>query len=709
LEDLEQAFQAICQSVRINPLAAIGYYTLGLIWEKMGHDLGAVAAYEKSLTLDQDHLKSCNNLGSIYYRLGQFDQALILYKKMIEIQPDFYGSYLNVGNIMIQEQQYEQAISYYQKALKRKPQDCNILYNLGLAYQANGDQKVALKNFALSTYYQQDYEATVNFCNHYLALAQDEPLIYIYLGKSYELLGYYTEAIETFEQGIQKHPKEEALYYLGGLFFQNFAINTKLKELKDQVTHLFPNSVTIELQFLGLLPLVYDSEAELSTYRKNIVAALDRIETLFDSQRPIEQIHAIFLNINSFYIFYQGQCDREIQERLGWIFHQTMTTLYPQWSQPLKVPPLTAQGKIKVGYISSCMCNHVVGLMTLGWLKHHDKNQFDLYSYYVGKQLDSVTQKFQLYSHSFYQIDELERLCEQILQDQVHILVFLDMGMVPFMMQMGCLRLAPIQCKFWGPPVTSGLPTIDYFLSSDLMEPEQGLEHYSETLVRLPQIAVSYPKPSTIDLTKTRADFGIGETRIAYFCCQVPQKYLPQYDSIFLEIAQKVPDAQFVFIERKNPHVMQHLLDRIGRIFAQVHLSFQDYFVLIPPVSALEFLNVNLLCDVTLDTFEWSGGKTGLDSLACGVPVVTCPGQLMRGRHSYGILQMLGVIDTIARSEAEYIDIAVRLGLNKQWRQDIAQKIQNHHDRLFDDMDCIQGLEAFYIQVVQESLQEFSP
>ena len=37
----------------------------------------------------------------------------------------------------------------------------------------------------------------------------------------------------------------------------------------------------------------------------------------------------------------------------------------------------------------------------------------------------------------------------------------------------------------WGHPETSGLPTIDYFLTSALMEPEDGDDHYTERLVRL--------------------------------------------------------------------------------------------------------------------------------------------------------------------------------------------------------------------------------
>ena len=76
----------------------------------------------------------------------------------------------------------------------------------------------------------------------------------------------------------------------------------------------------------------------------------------------------------------------------------------------------------------------------------------------------------------------------------------------------------------------------------------------------------------------------------------------------------------------------------------------------------------------------------------------------MRGRHADSFLKMLGVTDTIAQTEAEYIEIAVRLGLDPDWRQEIAEKIRMRHDNLFDDKVCVEALEAFYKQVVQERL-----
>ena len=74
----------------------------------------------------------------------------------------------------------------------------------------------------------------------------------------------------------------------------------------------------------------------------------------------------------------------------------------------------------------------------------------------------------------------------------------------------------------------------------------------------------------------------------------------------------------------------------------------------------------------------------------------------MRARHSYGILRMIGVTETIAETEAEYIEIAVRLGLDNKWRQVIRDQITANKHRLFNDRECIKGLENFFQETIQK-------
>jgi predicted O-linked N-acetylglucosamine transferase (SPINDLY family) len=125
-------------------------------------------------------------------------------------------------------------------------------------------------------------------------------------------------------------------------------------------------------------------------------------------------------------------------------------------------------------------------------------------------------------------------------------------------------------------------------------------------------------------------------------------------------------------------------------------------FLTIP--ERFDYLMINLLSDVYLDTITWSGGNTSLEAIACNLPIVTCTGEFMRGRHTDSFLKMLGVTDTIVQNEAEYIDIAVKLGIDTAWHRQIAERISQNHYRLFDDTVCVEGLESFYKQIVRDKL-----
>jgi predicted O-linked N-acetylglucosamine transferase (SPINDLY family) len=72
----------------------------------------------------------------------------------------------------------------------------------------------------------------------------------------------------------------------------------------------------------------------------------------------------------------------------------------------------------------------------------------------------------------------------------------------------------------------------------------------------------------------------------------------------------------------------------------------------------------------------------------------------MRSRHSYGILKMMGLTETIATDEAEYIEIAVQLGQDAHWREDVVRKIYERHSCLYNDKICVTALESFYKTLV---------
>ena len=525
--------------------------------------------------------------------------------------------------------------------------------------------------------------------------------VYWRLSECLRHLNLYEQAFTTLREGIQRYPTDGSLHFSLILKLQEKGRIPEAITSAEIASNLLPDDYTFKILKNLLVPIIYETQDEISFYRRQFTDGLQNLIQQTSLETPEERENALLgiSRLTNFYVSYQAQNDRELQRQYGSLVHKIMAANYPEWVTPLSMPTLKQNNKIRIGYISAYLHSYSGTLWLTGWLRYCDRQSFEIYSYYIGNNPDPITQQFQNYSDVFYYIPyNLEAACEQIINDQLHILVFPEIGMHPQTMLIAGLQLAPVQCVAWGHPVTTGLPTIDYFLSSELMEPENAQEHYSETLIRLPNIGVSYPKPYIPPIIKTRADFQLADDAVIYLCCQAPFKYLPQYDFIFAEIARRVPKSQFVFLRGSS------IQQRLKRAFAATGLKYEDYCVFLTIPERLDYLMINLLSDVYLDTFTWSGGNTTLEAIACNLPVVTCPGKFMRGRHSDSFLKMLGVTDTIAQNEAEYIEIAVRLGLDPTWRRDIAQRMSENHDRLYDDKACVAGLEAFYKQVVQERL-----
>jgi protein O-GlcNAc transferase len=405
----------------------------------------------------------------------------------------------------------------------------------------------------------------------------------------------------------------------------------------------------------------------------------------------------------NFYLAYQGCDDRELQIQYGDLVFQIMAANYPRWTSPLRMPP--TGGKLRIGYCSSCFRLHSVTKSHLAWLQEHNREQFLIYSYYMGAGTDFVTQDVRNTSYSFTHFpNDFEPMAEAIQADDLHILIFLDIGVHPVMTQLAALRLAPVQCATWGHPVTTGLPNVDYFLSSEIMEPENAQDYYSEKLVCLPGIGADYREPviPTMLLNLTRNNFHIRDDAVVYLCTQSIFKYLPDHDDVFAQIAKRVPSAQFVFLT-ENTMISADFQRRLNRAFSAVDLDASKYCrVLSKYLSSFDYWNLYLLSDIYLDGIEWSGFNSTFDAVACNLPIVSMPGRFLRGRTSYALLTQLGMVDTIASDKTEYVEIAVRLGLDSRLRSHLVQRMISARPYLYADMRSIQPLEDFFRHVARD-------
>ena len=140
---------------------------------------------------------------------------------------------------------------------------------------------------------------------------------------------------------------------------------------------------------------------------------------------------------------------------------------------------------MRVGIVSGFFQQHSNWKLPIkGWLSQLDRQRFRAFGYHTGNQEDGETKVAASFCDRFVQGPlPLDRWRQEILADAPHVLIYPEVGMDPVSAQLAAQRLAPIQCNSWGHPDTSGFPTLDYYLSSDLMEPPDGQDNIKEVRI----------------------------------------------------------------------------------------------------------------------------------------------------------------------------------------------------------------------------------
>ena len=241
-------------------------------------------------------------------------------------------------------------------------------------------------------------------------------------------------------------------------------------------------------------------------------------------------------------------------------------------------------------------------------------------------------------------------------------------------------RLAPVQCLTWGHPDTTGIPNMDTFLSSSLIEPVDAKEHYSENLYCFSTLPTFYYRPNIPERLKSRAEFGFDEKQHIYFCPQSTIKFHPDVDKIFAQILIGDQEARILLLEGAIRDWTGLLRNRWRKTIGDLEKRID----ILPRQSPEDFISLQSISDVILDTPYFSGGNTTYESFALGKAVVTLDSTFMRGRVSAGMYRIMGIEECTALTLEEYIQTALTLGTNSDFRRDIENRIMETNASLFE-------------------------
>ena len=722
LNRFDEAIASYDQAIALNPGHADAFNNRGAVLQRLKRFDEAVASYDRAIALAANDASTFYNRGIALQALERFEQAVASYDRAIVLRPGYAGTFYNRGNALQALRRFEEALASYDRAITLKPDYAEAHNSLGNALQMIDRRAEAI------AHYQSALSINPNFAPALLNLGNALMALYRYaeaemcFRRSVALLPKYVEAhvdlgsalwvqyksdqaIACFEEALSLKPDHVVAHTgLGVCLVQEGRKKEALAALR-RAAALRPGFLAEWHACMANLPIVYHTEAEIEESRSAYSKALTMLTRNFptdDLGTVSEALRALDAS-KPFFLPYQGRCDRDLQSTYGALVARMMAARYPEYAERPEMPSRSSGSPIRVGILSGFFHQHSVWKIPMrGWMEGLSRDRFEVHCYYTDTSRDSCTEAARNCCVKF--IDgprEIDAWASIIRADALNVLIIPEIGMHPMTLKLSALRLAPFQVTSWGHPNTSGLPTIDYFLSSDLMEPQNAADHYTETLVRLPNLGIHYQSGASSDAKIARCDLGFADSDVLYWCCQSLYKYRPEYDWIFAKIATAIPNARFLFIRHSSDFVTGIFRERLDKTFAAEGLDAKRHCAFLNRLPFEQFMAHSAACDLFLDSPGWSGCNSALEGIATNLPIVTHRGGLMRGRHCTAILEMIGMCECIADTIEDFVAMAIRMGKDPDLRRSFQERIDRGKEAIYLDLSSVRALEHFIERTVE--------
>jgi tetratricopeptide (TPR) repeat protein len=671
--ELNEAEGCYRKALAVNPDAALVWYRLGAIHLQCDRFQKAMQFFRQALAHKPEMGQAYNGLGLAFMHMGQLQKAHGVFERAIQLNPDDTQAYSNLGNVLNRQGAILDAIKYYRQALAIDGKQPGVLHNLGNAY------------------FQLDRlpDAMASYCE---ALELDPGLVQTHndLGNAYREAGRMEEAIKSFDRALALKPDFEMALKNRGLTLFDLGRTQDAKACFQKLIDLKP-SFAFEVIKAMIQPVISESEKAIAIHRKGFRERLTRLqgrnETLDD---PFEQV-----GLTNFLLAMQGHKERDIREQIARFYQQVSPNL--AWKAP-NLAEKAPKGRIHIGFVSRFLYEHTIGRLYHGIIEKLSRKKFHVTVFHLSHREDSISERInQCADAAFYLPKKLIPAREKIAACKLHVLFYPEVGMDPLTYFISFARLAPVQIKR-GFQITMGIPNIDYFLSSRWAEPKNPQAHYSERLILLKSNGYYYRRPPTPRALPTRKELGLPQKARLYACPQSLFKIHPRLDSVLSELLSRDRDGVLVLMQGKHRHWETLLMRR----FRQRIPDAIERIVFLPGLPRDEFMKLFLIADAVLDTIHISGGNTSLECFALGVPVVTWPSPYLPGRLTYGFYRQMGILDCVADSLEEYVDLAIKLANDKRFYNSIKNKIKSRSSVLFEDELAIGELETFFTRAVDQ-------
>ncbi len=591
-------------------------------------------------------------LGNRQIEGNNLDAAEQHYRRALDIQPDHAEACANLGSLLKDRGQVAEAQQWLQKAIALKPELVPAHFNLAMLridQRQWGDAASSLK--ALLQYAPNHADA------HY------------WLGNALTGLGDVTHARQAYLEAVKLKPGY----------------------VQARWGHAMAH-----------LPVVPQTDAEQAQAPKAFARELEKLHTKLAGPYATSGYQAVGAQ-QPYFLAYIAANHRAALARYGALCSKLMAV----WARSVGVPaPVSPHlGKCRIGIVSAHIHSHSVWHAVVhGWVEHLDPAVFDIHIFHTGAGRDAQTEWAAKRVKSLhFGLGHWTNWARAVSDAQLDAVIYPEIGMDATTIRLSALRLARVQLAAWGHPMTTGLPTIDAYISAQAFEPPDAAQHYSETLLALPRLGCAYQPFQT---APSRADFsawGIQATDRVLLCAGTPFKYAPQYDAVLVQIAQRCQPCKLVFF-RSNPTAHSDLLEqRLRTAFQAGGADFDTSVVFLPWQPQATFFALLDRSAVYLDTLGFSGFNTTMQAVERATPIVAFEGEYMRGRFASAILRQMGLDEWIARSATQYVELVARVALEPSTQAQVKGHMVAHRKMLFEDRDTVDVLGQHLLRLCQST------
>ncbi len=686
----EEALATASRAVEIDK-AAESYLTQAAILEAADREQDAISNYDKALALEPRNREALLGKADLLCRRSRHEEAIALCDIAVSAYPEEARAYHQIGKALEASKELGAAAVSYAKASELDPEWLSPLLRRANVLDDLGRHEEALAAF-----------------DQAIALNPDSTDAHMGKGDTLRNLRRLDEALACYDRAISLAPEKPFQYGTRGSLRGEMGLVDEALEDFDRSLNIIAAGDTaaekvashcIKLLSVDKIPAIYASEAELSATRERVEAVLDQLLQTYDGHAPLSSAETrvseqAIRQLTGFYLAYHQRNDRDTMRKLSLAATRLLSL------PPCEIPARARDGRIRVGIASQRLRNHNGANWAYNWFANLPRDDYEFFTYSFETTKDGLAQKFAaLGTHRAltWSRGNPHDVVHQMRSDDLDVLMLTDVGMTAVSRFLSLHRIAPCQFTAWGHPVTTGSPEMDFYLSSDLMEPKDAQDHYTERLVRMPNLALYLEEKDDEEAPPpgTAQDFGLPDGRVLYGCLQSLFKYLPRHDEILPRIAREVPDALFVFLEGMPSYMTSVMRARLEKAFADHGLDASRHVTFLKRQKSRDFDRLMQAMDVCIDSVGWSGGNTSLKNISFGAPLATLAGDYMRGRHTSAMFQMIGADEMIATSHEDYVAKLVMLGREEASRHHCRELFLQNRHRLYRDGSFIRAFDGF--------------